>query len=329
MRCLVTGGAGFIGSHLTEKLLAEGHNVLVYDNLSTGQRQNLQSVWSNQGLEFVQGDILDLDKLNPIIADCDEVYHLAAVVGVKLILKKPLEAMLVNLRGTEHVLTLAARYGCKVLVASSSEVYGKHSQTLLREDDDRIYGPITKFRWAYAGAKAMDEFLALAYHAEMGLPVVVVRLFNTVGPRQTGHYGMVLPTFVQQALTGQPITVYGTGKQTRSFTYVGDVVDVLSRLLREPAVKGEIFNIGSGEVTSIIDLARKVKAISGSNSPIHYVPYDQAYPPSFEDMLERVPSISKIQRLIGFSPQVGIDEIICRVINFFQTQGLGHGISLR
>lgn len=328
MRCLITGGAGFIGSHLTEKLLAEGSGVVVYDNLATGRRENLKAVWGHPRLEFIEGSVMDPVRLESAIANCDEVYHLAAVLGVKLILQKPLDSMLVNLRGTENVLGLAARHGCKVLVASTSEVYGKHTGTILKETDDRIYGPVTKSRWAYAGAKAMDEFLALAYRAETELPVVVVRLFNTVGPRQTGYYGMVLPSFVQQALSGTPITVYGTGEQTRSFTYVGDAVDALVSLLREPLAYGEIFNVGSGHVTSILQLAEKVKSISGSASHIQLVPYEEAYSSGFEDMLERTPDIAKIQALIGFEPRVGIDDIIRQVVDHFRTHEPHHYANL-
>lgn len=319
MKSLVTGGAGFIGSHLTEALLATGQEVVVLDDLTTGQLRNLSAVEGHPRLRFVQGSVLDPLSLEAAMAGCDQVYHMAAVLGVKLILEKPLEAMKVNLHGTENVLEAASRYGCQVMLSSSSEVYGKQTNKVLKEDDDRLYGPTTLSRWAYAGAKAMDEFLALAYHKQKGLPVVIVRFFNTVGPRQTGRYGMVLPSFVRQALSGQPITVYGSGEQKRSFTYVGDAVGAVLALMQHPRAAGEIFNIGSGQVTSILDLAEKVKAATGSDSPVQFVPYDQAYPPGFEDMQERTPDISKLAGLVGYRPRVLIDQIIHRVVDWFRT----------
>ncbi|MBI2822288.1 MAG: GDP-mannose 4,6-dehydratase [Acidobacteria bacterium] len=337
MRALITGGAGFIGSHLAEALLQQEHDVWIVDDLSTGAIENIQHLKAQYAASGTTGPgyrralaavappgsrfqytidtVLNVPLLAELVDQCDVVYHLAAAVGVRLIVESPVRTIETNVRGTEVVLELANKKKKKVFVASTSEVYGKASKVPFSEDDDLVLGPTVKGRWAYACSKALDEFLALAYCKEKGLPVVVVRLFNTVGPRQTGRYGMVLPNFVRQAVAGDPITVYGDGKQTRSFTYVGDVVEALIQLVSCEAATGEVFNVGSqGEVT-IEDLARRVKAATASRSEIQYLPYDQAYAEGFEDMPRRLPDISKIRRTIGWEPKVSLEEIIQRVVD--------------
>ncbi len=314
MKILITGGAGFIGSHLTSELLAQGHEVHIIDNLSTGSQENLDSHHSNSRLWLHEGDILDDAVLEPLIRDCDEVYHLAAAVGVRLILEKPVETIMTNVRGTENVLELARKYSRKVLIASTSEVYGKNKNGPLREDDDRVLGSVMKQRWAYANTKTLDEFLALAYHREWGLPVVIVRLFNTVGPRQIGHYGMVIPNFVGAALEGEPIVIYGSGRQSRCFSHVHDVVRGLMSLMAHPGAVGEIFNVGNKEETTIENLARRVKELTGSSSPISYISYEEAYGPGFEDMERRVPDLTKIRNLVGYQSRKSLDEILASVI---------------
>ena len=316
MKALITGGAGFIGSHLAEQLLQRGHDVGVIDNLSTGSIENISHLKSAPGFSYVIDTIDNEPLLAEWIDRSDVVFHLAAAVGVKLIVERPVHTIETNVHGTEVVLKHANKKKKLVVLASTSEVYGKSTDVPFREGAELVLGATVKHRWAYACSKLLDEFLALAYWKERKLPVVIVRLFNTVGPRQTGQYGMVLPTFVRQALGGQPITVFGDGRQSRSFTYVGDVVDALIALASEPRAVGEVFNVGNtGEVT-IRELAERVKSLTGSDSLIQYVPYDQAYEMGFEDMPRRVPDISKIKALIGFQPRLELDDIIRSVIEY-------------
>jgi len=314
VNALITGGAGFIGSHLAERLLEQGHGVIVIDNLSTGSIENIRHLKGRERFSYTIDSITNESLLAELIDRSDVVFHLAAAVGVKLIVEQPVYTIETNVHGTEVVLKHANKKKKLVFVASTSEVYGKSADVPFRETADLVLGPSSKHRWAYACSKLIDEFLALAYWKEKKLPVVIVRLFNTVGPRQTGQYGMVLPTFVRQALAGHPITVFGDGTQSRSFTYVGDVVDALVRLAGDKRAVGEVFNIGNmGEVT-IADLAAKVKEMAGSCSPIHYIPYDQAYEAGFEDMPRRVPDISKIREFVGYEPKMQLDDIIRTVI---------------
>ena len=314
MIALITGGAGFVGSHLAERLLADGHEVLVIDNLSTGSIDNIAHLKSHPRFSYVVDSVTNEPLLAELIDRSDVVFHLAAAVGVKLIVEQPVHTLETNVHGTEVVLKHANKKKKLVFIASTSEVYGKSTDVPFRETADLVLGPTSKHRWAYACSKLIDEFLALAYWKEKKLPVVIVRLFNTVGPRQTGQYGMVLPTFVRQALAGQPITVFGDGTQSRSFTYVGDVVDALVRLAHEPKAIGDVFNIGNTSEVTIGELAGRVKKMTNSESPIEKVPYDVAYEAGFEDMPRRVPDISKIQSLIGFAPKMGLDDIIGSVI---------------
>jgi UDP-glucose 4-epimerase len=314
MRALLTGGAGFIGSHLAEALLDAGHEVLVVDDLSTGSMDNIAHLKSRPGFEYVIASIMQEPLTAELIDRADVVFHLAAAVGVKLIVEAPVRTIETNVHGTEIVLTHASKKGKLVVIFSTSEVYGKSMAVPFREDADLVLGPTTKHRWAYACSKALDEFLALAYWRERRLPVIVVRLFNTVGPRQTGRYGMVIPTFVRQALTGEALTVYGDGQQRRSFTYVGDVVSGLMRLVAEPRAIGGVFNIGNPEETTILALAERIQQQSGSRSRIVFVPYDEAYDPGFEDMPRRVPDLAKISALVGYQPTVPLEEILRRVI---------------
>lgn len=316
MKALLTGGAGFIGSHLAERLLADGHDVAVLDNLSTGSIDNIAHLKGTRGFTYVIDTVTNEPLLAEMIDGCDVVFHLAAAVGVKLIVEQPVHTIETNVHGTEVVLKHASKKKKLVFIASTSEVYGKSADVPFREGADVVLGASAKHRWAYACSKLIDEFLALAYWKEKKLPVVVVRLFNTVGPRQTGQYGMVLPTFVRQALAGAPITVFGDGTQSRSFTYVGDVVEALVTLAQEPRAVGEVFNIGNvGEVT-MTDLALRVKAMTASRSPIQYIPYDEAYEAGFEDMPRRVPDISKLNGLIGYEPKLALDAIIQSVIDY-------------
>jgi len=314
VKAFITGGAGFIGSHLAERLLDDGHEVSVLDNLSTGSIDNIAHLKGRSGFSYTIDSVTNEPLLAELIDGSDVVFHLAAAVGVKLIVEQPVHTIETNVHGTEVVLKHANKKKKLVFIASTSEVYGKSADVPFREAADLVLGPSAKHRWAYACSKLIDEFLALAYWKEKKLPVVIVRLFNTVGPRQTGQYGMVLPTFVRQALAGHPITVFGDGTQSRSFTYVGDVVDALIRLAPNRRAVGEVFNIGNmGEVT-ISDLAARVKQMAGSCSPIHYIPYDQAYEAGFEDMPRRVPDISKIRALVGYEPKMQLDDIIRSVI---------------
>jgi UDP-glucose 4-epimerase len=318
MKSLITGGAGFIGSHLGERLLDREDEVYVIDNFSTGRLENIRHLFSESGFHLTVGTILDEKTLEPLVETCDQVYHLAAAVGVRLIIEKPVETIETNILGTEIVLKLANKYKKKVLVASSSEVYGKGNHIPFTEEDDRTYGPTTKSRWSYASSKVVDEFLAMAYFHEKKLPLVIARLFNTIGPRQTGSYGMVVPSFVQQALLGHPITVYGDGEQTRSFTYVDDVVSAVLKLMEHPQAVGEVFNVGNTEEVSINNLASLVKKLTESPSQIVHIPYDQAFEKGFEDMQRRIPDIAKIKKLIGFEPTVSLEESIKRIIEYYR-----------
>ena len=315
MKVLITGGAGFIGSHLTERMLRESCQVTVLDDLSTGWIANLRRAFDYLGFEFVEGSVLDAGAVRRLVEQADLVVHLAAAVGVRYILDHPLATIKTNVEGTQIVLDACGRFGKKILVASSSEVYGKNSSDSLCENADSILGPSSLSRWSYATSKKLDEFLALAYAATHGLPVVVTRFFNIVGSRQTSRYGMVLPNFVQAALQDRPIRVFGDGLQTRNFTYVGDCIDALLQLLRAPQAEGEIVNIGSPDEISILNLAERVRSIAGSSSRIVKVPYDQAYPEGgFEDMRRRVPCICKISRLVGWAPTTSLDEMIVHTI---------------
>lgn len=324
MRYLVTGGAGFIGSHLTEHLLEEGHDVLVVDNFSTGRPANIAHLIDHPKLELVQGDIMSYPLMEDLVERCDAVYHMAAAVGVKLIMEEPVETLTTNVRGTEIVLDLACRYDRKVFLASTSEVYGKTLENngdihALREDEDRTLGATSRKRWAYACSKAFDEFLALAYREEKGLDLVVVRFFNTVGPRQTGRYGMVVPNFVKRALAGETLTVHGDGEQSRSFTHVDDAVWAASRLMELPEAEGQVFNIGHGETITINELAEKVVELTGSSSDIEHVPYESVYGEGFEDMRRRTPDIGKIRAALGFEPRYDIDDILLDVIDYYRS----------
>ncbi|HJR58821.1 MAG TPA: NAD-dependent epimerase/dehydratase family protein [Vicinamibacterales bacterium] len=320
MRVLITGGAGFIGSHLSEALLERGDEVVVLDNLSTGSIDNIAHLKGHPRFRYTIDTVENEPMAAELIDRADVVVHLAAAVGVKLIVEQPVHTIETNVHGTEVVLKLANKKKKLVVIASTSEVYGKSTTVPFSEDADLVLGPTTKHRWAYACSKLIDEFLALAYWKERKLPVIIVRLFNTVGPRQTGQYGMVIPNFVRQALAGQPITVFGDGSQSRSFTYVGDVVRALIALVDEPRAVGQVFNIGNGREITIGDLAEKVKALTGSQSEIVKIPYDQAYESGFEDMPRRVPDITKIGALVGYRPTVELEEILDRVIEYFRQQ---------
>ncbi len=313
MHYLITGGAGFIGSHLAEALLADGHHVTIIDDLSTGRFENIAHLQGRPGFRFAIDTITNEIVLDRLASECNAICHLAAAVGVDLIVRRPVYTIQNNVMGTEAVLRAAVRYRVPVLIASTSEVYGKGARVPFQEDDDVVLGPTSRSRWAYAASKMIDEFLGLAYHREMGLPVVIARFFNTVGPRQTGRYGMVVPRFVKQALQGEPITVYGDGQQSRCFCDVTDVVRAIKGLMAHPEAVGRVFNVGSTEEVTIEALAHRVKAVTGSNSPIVYVPYDQAYAPGFEDMRRRVPDISRIQALLGWTPQIPLDETLARI----------------
>src|SRR6185503_16841672 len=314
MRVLITGGAGFVGSHLAEALLERGDDVFVLDNLSTGSIDNIAHLKKHDRFHYTIDTITNEPLLAEMIDTCDAVVHLAAAVGVKLIVEAPVHTIETNVHGTEVVLKHANKKKKLVLIASTSEVYGKSVDLPFKEDADLVLGPSAKHRWAYACSKLIDEFLALAYWKERKLPVIIVRLFNTVGPRQTGQYGMVVPTFVRQALAGGPITVFGDGTQSRSFTYVGDVVRAMVALINEPRAIGQVFNIGNGKEISMGDLAARIKTMTGSQSPIVRIPYDQAYEEGFEDMPRRVPDIAKIRALVGYEPTVELDEILERVV---------------
>jgi UDP-glucose 4-epimerase len=311
---LITGGAGFIGSHLADYLLQRGETVVVVDNLSTGRYSNIEHLEGRAGFQCYVEDVRHETLTDELIRQCDRVYHLAASVGVRLIIDKPTESLINNIVGTERVLRSASRYRKPVLIASTSEVYGKSAKTAFSETDDRIMGTTDKARWGYANSKATDEFLAMAYYQETRLPVIIVRLFNTVGPRQTGQYGMVIPNFVGQALRGVPITVHGDGEQTRCFAHVKDIVPALAELFSHPGAFGKVFNLGSDREISIRQLAELIVEKTNSTSKIHYIPYDEAYPPGFEDMQRRVPNISRVSSLIGYRPAKTLEDIIADVV---------------
>ncbi len=318
MKALITGGAGFVGSHLAEALLAQGDEVFVLDNLSTGAIDNIEHLKWDHRFHYTIDSVMNEPVTAELVDRVDVVFHLAAAVGVRLIVESPVNTIETNVHGTEMLLKLANKKKKKVLVASTSEVYGKGTQVPFREDADLVLGPTTKGRWSYACSKAIDEFLALAYHKEKRLPVVLVRLFNTVGPRQTGRYGMVIPNFVKQALLGRPLTVFGDGSQSRCFTYVSDVVGQLVALAQEPRALGEVFNVGNDrEEITVLELARRVKARAGSKSEVVLIPYDQAYEAGFEDMQRRVPDLGKLRSLTGYEPKVHLDESLDQVIAYF------------
>lgn len=307
---LVTGGAGFIGSHLVDALLARGDAVIALDNLSTGSLGNLDAAGHHQRFRLVQGSVLDEQAVDELVHECDVVVHLAAAVGVKLIVEQPLRSLTTNIRGSETVIGSAHRYRRKILVASTSEIYGKNCSGPLQEDTDRILGSNSVARWAYSTAKAVDEILAYAYHKERGLPSIVMRLFNTVGPRQSGAYGMVIPRLVGQALTGEPLTVFGDGTQSRCFCHVADVVEAILRLLDHPGAVGQVVNVGSSEEVSILELAKLIAQRTASASPVELIPYDQAYESGFEDMQRRVPDTTRIREMVGWEPTRTLDTIL-------------------
>jgi len=319
-KILVTGGAGFIGSHLCELLVHLGFNVVAIDDLSTGRLENIQHLRPLPTFQFVRENITNRQVLDRLTSESELVIHLAAAVGVKLIVEKPVHTINTNIMGTDAVLTTANRYGCKVLLASTSEVYGKGVKVPFEEEDDCLMGATMHSRWAYATSKAIDEFMGLAYHRQFGLPVVVMRFFNTVGPRQTGQYGMVVPRFVRQALRGESITIFGDGEQSRCFGDVDDVTSAIIKLADHPDAVGQVFNVGSTEEVTMRQLAEKVLALTGSHSEIVYVPYEQAYAPGFEDMRRRVPSLEKIHKLIGYEPIHNLEDTLRRVIAFEREQ---------
>ena len=323
MKILITGGAGFIGSHLAEKLLERGDEVHVLDDLSTGSIDNLQKIKNHPNFTYHIDTIRNYRLTAELVDMSDIIYHLAAAVGVRLIVESPVSTIETNIRGTDIVLTLAAKKRKRVLITSTSEVYGKRNRVPFSEDDDLVMGPTNKGRWSYACSKAIDEFLAIAYWKERRVPTVIVRLFNTVGPRQTGRYGMVIPNFVQQALTGRDMTVYGDGSQTRCFTHVSDVVDALIKIAEHPQAVGEVYNIGSDHEVTILELAEKIKQLAESESQIVFVPYDEAYEEGFEDMMRRVPNISKVRELIGYNPKIGLDGILDSIVEYHRGRMIG------
>ena len=322
---LVTGGAGFIGSHLCETLLEQGHEVIAIDNLSTGCLENIShlrsdaSTQSHPHFQFVRETITNPLVLDRLASQAHTIIHLAAAVGVKLIIQDPVHTIRTNIMGTEAVLDAANRYGCKVLLASTSEVYGKGVKVPFHEEDDRLMGSTIHSRWAYATSKAVDEFLGLAYYQQFHLPVIIARLFNTIGPRQTGQYGMVVPRFVRQALQGEPLTVYGDGRQSRCFVDVRDVVDAIAQLAAHPQAVGKVYNIGATHEITIVELAQRVITLTGSRSDIQFVPYSEAYTPGFDDMRRRVPALEKIESLINYHPQYSLDDTLLRVISYEQS----------
>jgi len=320
MRALITGGAGFIGSHLTERLLSLGHSVVAIDNLSTGQRANVAHLEARADYRLVVDSVLNAGRMRDLVAEAEVVFHLAAAVGVRWIIENPLLSIHTNIRATEVVLEAASERGVRVLLASTSEVYGKNDKRPLTEEDDSVLGATTVTRWLYANTKATDEFLGLAYHREQGLPVVVLRFFNTVGPRQTGRYGMVVPRFVAQALAGEPLTIHGDGQQTRCFTDVRDTVEAVVQLAGAEAAVGEVFNVGNAREISIEDLARLVVSMTGSRSRLRYLPYEEAYPAGFEDMRRRVPCTKKLEGVLGWAPERPLEENLARIIDEMQSQ---------
>ncbi len=320
MRILITGGAGFIGSHLSDAYLQRGDEVFIIDDLSTGSIENIRHLKEHPRFHYTIENVHNQPVTAELVDQCDVIFHLAAAVGVKLIVESPVRTIETNVHGTEVVLSLANKKKKKVLIASTSEVYGLSTEVPFREDGNLVMGATTKGRWSYACSKAIDEFLALAYWREKKLPTIVVRLFNTVGPRQTGQYGMVIPTFVKQALSGRPITVFGDGKQSRCFGYVGDVVGALMKLMDDESAVGEVFNIGSNQEISIMDLAKTVKELTNSESEIVLIPYDEAYEEGFEDMPRRIPDISKVNAQVGFRPEMSLEGILKSVIDFHSGQ---------
>ncbi len=314
MRYLVTGGSGFIGSHLAERLLDDGHSVLALDDLSTGRYSNIAHLEGRPDFELRVASVTDASVVERCVMECQAVYHLASAVGVRLVVDQPVRTIETIVNGTDIVLRTCARYRRPVLLTSTSEVYGKSLRVPFSEGDDMVMGPTTTRRWAYACAKALDEFLALAHWHESHLPVIVARLFNTVGPRQTGRYGMVIPRFVQQALAGEPLTVYGDGNQSRCFAHVADVAGALVGLMGTPAARGEVFNIGNDQEITILQLAQRIRELTGSSSPIQFVPYSEAYTAGFEDMHRRVPNLSKIARLLDYHPTRDLDRILTDII---------------
>jgi UDP-glucose 4-epimerase len=323
MKVLITGGAGFIGSHLAERLLARGDEVHLLDDLSTGSIENVALIKNHPNLTYHIDTIRNYRLTAELVDISDIVYHLAAAVGVRLIVESPVSTIETNIRGTDIVLSLAAKKRKRVVITSTSEVYGKRNRVPFNEDDDLVMGPTNKGRWSYACSKAIDEFLAIAYWKEKRVPTVIVRLFNTVGPRQTGRYGMVIPNFVQQALTGQDITVYGDGTQTRCFTHVSDVIEALIAVAEHPQAVGEVYNIGSDHEISMLELAERIKSLTESASNIVFVPYDEAYEEGFEDMMRRVPDISKIRALIGYKPKVDLDGMLANIIEYHREKMVG------
>jgi UDP-glucose 4-epimerase len=315
MKVFITGGAGFIGSHLSERLMADGHDVLILDDLSTGTIRNVDHLIGREGFDYRVGSVRDAPLVGELVDRCDVTVHLAAAVGVQLIVDRPVHTIETNVHGTEVVLGAVARKAKPILLASTSEVYGKSAKVPFEEDDDLVLGSTGNSRWAYACSKALDEWLALAYARERGVPVIATRLFNTVGPRQTGRYGMVVPRLVAQALGGEPMTVFGDGAQSRCFSHVGDVVEALYRLMQTPAAVGQVFNIGTDREVTILELAQLIKHSTGSESEIVRVPYDQAYGVGFEDMRRRVPSIAKLRRTIDFAPQTSLEQVVADVID--------------
>jgi UDP-glucose 4-epimerase len=322
LKVLITGGAGFIGSHLCEKLLAEKNEVIVLDNLSTGKYENIAHLKNMHNFNLVVGTILNETLVDKLCERVDLIFHLAAAVGVELIVKEPLESLATNIKGSEIVLEMAQRYNKKILITSTSEIYGKNTNGPLKEDDDRILGSPLKSRWGYSTAKAVDEMLAYIYWKQKGVPTIITRLFNTVGPRQTGAYGMVLPRFVTQALKGEPLTVYGDGSQSRCFLHVQDTVAALIKLVQHPEAEGQVFNVGSQEEVTIKQLAQRIIKITNSESKIIYIPYDRAYEEGFEDMLRRVPDTSKIKKLFNFKPTYNLDGIINTVVEYYREKKL-------
>lgn len=323
VHALITGGAGFIGSHLSDLLLKQGHRVTVIDNLSTGRIENIELHQSHPNYHYAIEDIRNIHVIDRLVSECDIIYHLAAAVGVQKIVSEPINTIEVNIGGTEVILKTARRYRKKILIASTSEVYGKGVTFPFREDDDSLMGPTTRSRWAYATSKAIDEFLSLAYHKEVELPVVIFRLFNTVGPRQQGQYGMVLPRFVRWALNNEPIQVYGDGQQSRCFGNVHDVVDAIYRLSETPDAIGQVFNIGNDEEVTILELAERVKQRAGSSSEIKMIPYEDAYEPGFEDFRRRVPSLDKIRQYTGWQPTTRLDATIDQIIEYYREKKNG------
>ena len=319
MKVLITGGAGFIGSHLAERLLDDGHQVAVIDNLSTGSLKNIENFRGHTGFKFVSGDIRDVELMVPLTDQCDMIFHLAAAVGVRLIAEDPVRTIETNIGGTETVLDIANKFGKKILIASSSEVYGKSEDVPFCEEDDILLGSTSMPRWAYACSKAIDEFLGLAFHQQYGLGVVIARFFNTIGPRQTGQYGMVVPRFVQMALEKKPLTIYGTGKQTRCFCYVGDVVEAVIRLMNSEKATGRVYNVGSSEEISIEALADKIIAITGSRSEKQFIPYETAYGRPIEDMMRRVPSTARIKEAVGWKSSTSLDQVLGIIIESFRS----------